>query len=114
MNTDTGKVGSWFKTHWYWLLAIAAGIIIGVLYIWPMISGFLGNLFSGLGASSPSSATIPTATTGSGTASSGSGTVQTGTGTSTNAQRPNRCLKDVVSFEKKVILPILIPAFEFR
>ena len=85
MDTDTGKAGSWFKTHWYWLLAIAAGIIIGILYIWPMISGFLGNLFSGLGASSPSSAAIPAATTGSGTASSGSGTVQTGTGTSSNS-----------------------------
>lgn len=80
---DNGKAGSWFKTHWYWLLAIAAGIVIGVLYIWPMISGFIGNLFSGLGSSSQTVATpaVPSAGT-----VSGSGTGQTGAVTPGNSQ----------------------------
>ena len=92
--------GNWFATHWYWILAIVAGVVVAYLYIWPMISGFIGNLFSGLGsAGQTTTPAVPSAGT-----VSGSGSNQTGATTSGNSQAMTTLTTELSKLETQLTL----------
>ena len=92
--------GNWFATHWYWILAILAGVVVAYLYIWPMISGFIGNLFSGLGSAGQT--TTPTVPSGS--TVSGSGSNQTGASTTGNSQAMTTLTTELSKLETQLTL----------